>query len=169
MDENAMRILTSVLSLILIDGESSKYVDALGAIIAALIALPVGMGIERYRHRQDKTAGRPARESGFLDVLANALSDMAKDINEGRIPHRSGHQFAAMLDAFGEDTKSVLGEAHWGRIEALRQLAQDAQTVDYLLNYGQRALGSPAVQTWLVDAEREIGEIRAESAKRAVS
>lgn len=151
-------------------GESSKFVDAAGAIIAAVIALPVGMWLERYRHGQDRKASRPARESSFLDVMAYALADMVKEINAGAVPYRSGHQFAAMLDGFGEDTKSALGQNRWERIETLRALADDAEGVDlYLQKYGERALDSPAVQEWLVNAEREIGEIRAESAKRTLS
>jgi hypothetical protein len=151
--------------LILLDVSELKYADAVAAIIAALVALPVGIGIERYRRKLDQRENQPVRVSAFLEILANALSEMVADFEQGRIPYQAGHQFAAMLDAFQPETEKALGKDSWSEIESLKQLALDADDVDgFLTKYGMP--DSSVVVAWVTQAKRAIGEIKAEAAKR---
>jgi hypothetical protein len=151
--------------MVILEASDSKYADAVAAIIAALVALPVGIGIERYRRKQDQKDNQPVRVSAFLEILANALSGMVSDFEQGRIPYQAGHQFAAMVDAFQPDAEKALGKDSWTQIESLRQLAVDADDVDgFLGKYGNP--DSPFVVDWVTRAKRAIGEIKAEAAKR---
>lgn len=148
--------------------------DLVVPILAAVIALPVGIGVEKYKtdaareeleHSQHQV--ECAQNAVYLDSMALALGGMIDDFQKHQNPRENGREFNLMLDALGKRGSPELGSNEWNSlIDPLRKVANDAQNVDLIFgHYYRDSAGRSELEAWINDASRAKGELRAEAAK----
>lgn len=123
----------------------------LGAILGAIATWAVG----RQKAKRDAAIA-------YLESVCVALQGMTEDFRAMKIPHTSGRTFVGVLDVFKDYTHAHLSSDTEGHIYKLRSLAEKAQEIDYDL-YRDRE--SQEIDHWILNAERVIGDLRAEVAK----
>ena len=79
-----------------------------GAVLAAVIALPVGVLIEYFHERLARARTYRVRAASFLNSTAEQLSLMAEEIEDGHVPHGPGHYFLGLVKVLKDDTENVV-------------------------------------------------------------
>jgi len=136
------------------------------AIVVALLALPVGMGIEYTRHylesrKADETTQLEncKKEAAYLETMADALARIATDLKNQKTPYEADHVFVGMLGIFDRELNDVLGNDEWSRLSDLRELENSIELADPPVRI--EGMKSPRVVKAVEDSERAAGALRA--------
>ncbi|MDB6084371.1 MAG: hypothetical protein JWN43_2252 [Gammaproteobacteria bacterium] len=112
----------------------------------------------------------PERKKGrglladLLDTIASDVSDMVTMFEKEQIPHTAGHALDSKIEYFNKAThRAPLSPRARDAVDGLKQLAQEAETVDAYLYQG---IGGETLRTaWITKAQRLVGELKGEAAK----
>jgi hypothetical protein len=98
----------------------------------------------------------------YLDGIAGSMDKMVQKFRAGQIPREDGHYLDAALGYFDTQSSQRLlsGEA-LRCIKNLKELSAEADEADGRLDRGDRT----AAESWIKDAERVMGETKAEADK----
>jgi len=98
----------------------------------------------------------------YLDGIKGSMGKMVEIFRTGQIPREEGHYLDAALAYFdAPSSQKLLSSAALRCIEDLKKLSAEADEADGRLSRGDRT----AADAWNEDAERVIGETRAEADK----
>jgi hypothetical protein len=152
--------LISVLPLV----QNSGGLDWNSNLLSALVGAAVGAALGAWL---SWLFGRPAElrsikkdnrlaASSYLRAVSTALFAMADDFRNGRIPHRSGHEYIGALKVFEEYVRP-LGDEILGRLSKLGTLADEAVHYDAMMYKG--IVPQAELEKWANEAEGVAGDL----------
>ena len=132
--------------------------EGIATIVGALIGL-AGTYLALVLPERKK---RSSILADYLDGLTGTMQRMVDKFRLEQKPLEAGHYLDSALRYFENPSSlKLLSDDASQCIRKLRQLSAEADQVDGRLDRGDKALAD----SWIEDAERAIGETRAEAAK----